>query len=258
MMKYFYFLVEGQQDISFLRKILKILYDFESVKKINDLDEFWHPLVPTKYPHQGDLQRRVPVPLFLRNSKSEYSVAIHGDTGINGITDTLEESLSVISPSSLSGIGILLDADSEETPVERRKKLLGHLKSKPAVCTFLSSSKSLEKGKLVIFIAPDDQSKGTLESVLLKLAKFNYSHLLELAHRYYESVDRSQLSQKDLKEVNKPAGKEKALVSLVSSFLKPGKSLSVTLQDNEWISQKSLKLDEMKKIKEFIDKVLGQ
>jgi hypothetical protein len=250
--KYAYFLAEGQQDIEFLSRILKVFYCLNKVKQIDDLDKFWHHLIPSKFPYKGDLLKRVPVPLFLQDSQSEYSIALHSSRGIDRMVEILEENIVLIDGDLLTGVGIFLDADLNEKPEQRHQEFFKKLNSRPNN----SPLSSFNKEKVEVFIAPDNETQGTLESILLKLAELNYPDLLILAERYYAAVDKSKLCSKDLREEKKPAGRSKILVSLIASFLKPGKSLSTTLNDNGWIVQGNSSLTEIKKIRDFLDLVL--
>ena len=57
--------------------------------------------------------------------------------------------------------------------------------------------------------------------------------------------------------MKKPAGKKKAIVSIISSILKPGKALQVSIQDNRWVDEKTIQLDSIKLVKKFLDEVTG-
>ena len=62
---------------------------------------------------------------------------------------------------------------------------------------------------------------------------------------------------KDLKYFKKPAGKKKAIISSISSILRPGKALQVSLQDNRWLDEKILELESIKLIKNFLEQIIG-
>ena len=108
-----------------------------------------------------------------------------------------------------------------------------------------------------IFIAPNNADSGTLENILLKCAELNYPDLLNLSETYVSEIDDNQLTKGDLKELKKPAGKKKAIVSIISSILKLGKALQVSIQDNRWVDEKTIQLDSIKLVKKFLDEVTG-
>jgi hypothetical protein len=79
-----------------------------------------------------------------------------------------------------------------------------------------------------IFILPDNKFCGTLENILIECGENSYRHLIELSREYIDKIDKFQLKPADLKEFNKPAGKNKALVGSVSNILKPQKFTGLT------------------------------
>jgi hypothetical protein len=58
-------------------------------------------------------------------------------------------------------------------------------------------------------------------------------------------------------EFRKPAGKNKAFISMIASILKPGKSLQVSLQDNQWINERMLSVESVQRVKIFLDEMTG-
>lgn len=255
MVRYCYIVAEGPQDIEFLICFLKS-YGLKRVTFLSKLDSFWEPLVPKTFPINDDLMKRVPVPVFLQNS--ELSVALHSAIGITRLSNTIEESLAIIPVSEIFGLGIFLDADDIETPQERFDKLKAELF--PLGLSLPSTLGEVMKVKgspnCGIFIAPNNNDSGTLEDILLQCANLNYPNLLYLSTNYVSSIDTNQLTSNDLKDLNKPAGKNKALISVISSILRPGKTLQVSIQDNRWIDEKTMALDSLKLVKKFLDEVI--
>ncbi len=257
MVRYCYIVVEGPQDVEFLIGLLKF-YGLKRVIHLSSLDKFWETLIPKAYPLDDDLTKRVPVPSFVQNE--QLSIALHSSIGITRIAQTIEESLNFIQPSQLFSVGIFLDADDNETPQERFNKLI--------VCLSSLDLSNLRMPALLgevthyyprcgIFIAPNNREQGTLEDILLECAKINYTDLLNLSQTYIGSIDRNQLTKKDLKYFKKPAGKKKAIISSISSILRPGKALQVSLQDNRWLDKQTLELESIKLIKNFLEQIIG-
>jgi hypothetical protein len=253
MIRYCYIVAEGPQDIEFLICFLKA-YGLKRVTLLSKLDSFWEPLVPKTFPINDDLMKRVPVPVFLQNA--ELSVALHSAIGITRLSNTIEESLAIIPASDIFGIGIFLDADDVETPQERFDKLIAELS--PLGLSLPLTLGEVMKGspRCGIFIAPNNSDSGTLEDLLLECAKLNYPNLLSMSTNYVSGIDTNQLTNNDLKELNKAAGKNKAVVSSISSILRPGKALQVSIQDNRWIDEKTMELDSIKLVKKFLDEVI--
>lgn len=253
MVRYCYIVGEGPQDIEFLICFLKY-YGLKRVNLLSKLDSFWELLVPKTFPINDDLSKRVPVPVFLQNA--ELSVALHSANGITELSNRIEESLAIVPSSEIFGIGIFLDADDAETPQQRFDKLIPQLS--PLGLSLPSTLGQVMKGspRCGIFIAPNNSDSGTLEELLLECAKLNYPNLLSMSTNYVSGIDTNQLTNNDLKQLNKPAGKNKAVISSISSILRPGKALQVSIQDNRWIDEKTMELDSIKLVKKFLDEVI--
>ena len=257
MVRYCYIVAEGPQDVEFLIGLLKF-YHLKRVKYFSSLDKFWETLIPKNYPIDDDLTKRVPVPYFVQNE--QLSIAVHSAIGDTRIAQTIEESLNLIQPSQLFSVGIFADADYRETPQERFNKLITKL-SDIDLPNLLPPSQigqvNNHSPRCGIFISPNNRDQGTLENILLECARINYSDLLNLSQTYIESIDRNQLTKNDLEDFKKPAGEKKAIISSISSILRPGKALQVSLQDNRWIDEQTLQLESIKLIKNFLEQIIG-
>lgn len=254
MVRYCYIVAEGPQDVDFLICLLKS-YGLKRVTRLSLLDPFWEPLVPKTFPVDDDLMKRVPVPIFLQDT--DLSVALHSAIGITRLSNTIEESLALIPSSEIFSIGLFLDADDTQTPQDRFEELISKLSLLGLSVPSLPGEVVTGSPRFGIFIMPNNTDTGTLEDILLQCAQINYPNLLQLSINYVSGIDTTQLNQSDLRELNKPAGKNKAVVSSISSILRPGKTLQVSIQDNRWIDEQTLELDSVKLIKIFLDKITG-
>jgi len=251
MKQYHYLIVEGQHDIAFVARLLKAL-NIRQVTKKSVLDQFWDVLIPKNFPVQDDLLKRVPVPAFFENDT--HSIAVHSARGITRLTETLGETLSLISQERFASHGFLLDADQEQSPDERFEALITELKANnftvPAGLRLGEVSGS--KPAFGVYILPDNQNKGTLEDVLLQTAQVNYAQLSSVAQTYIQAIDQNQLTTDDLDEFKKPAGTKKAQISAMSSVLKPGKAIQNSIQDNRWLDGEAIDLPIIKSITTFL------
>jgi hypothetical protein len=254
MVKYCYIVAEGPQDIEFLICLLKS-YGLRRVTRLPLLDPFWKSLVPTTFPIDDDLMKRVPVPVFLQNT--ELSVALHNAVGITRLSDMIEESLALLPASQFFGIGLVLDADDIQTPQERFEKLISKLSHLGLPLPSIPGEVMKDSPRFGIFIIPNNSKSGTLEDILLECAKVNYPDLLNLSTNYVSSIDDSQLNPSDLRELKKPSGTNKAVVSSISSILRPGKTLQVSIQDNRWVDEQTMALNSIKLVRKFLDEVTG-
>jgi hypothetical protein len=114
-----YLVVEGPHDVELVGRLLKP-HGFGRTKTLSALDPLWQPLVPRNFPADGeDLLKRMPVPVFFANAT--HSLAVQSAVGDTRLVLTVEESLAVLPDggATLTGVGILLDADDEKTPATR-------------------------------------------------------------------------------------------------------------------------------------------
>lgn len=254
--KYGYLAVEGPHDLAFAGQLLK-LYGLERVKMYPRLEAFWRPLVPTKFPYQDDLLKRVPVPIFF--ASATHSIAVHTVDGDSGFARTIKDSLDVLymgGEPPLTGLGILLDADSKEPPDRRHAKLVQELDSTtypiPLVFPPTPGAVSSAPTYCGIFVLPDNQNRGTLEALLLECAKSVYPTLEGGARTYIDLVSSAEeLVKSDRKDLDKPAGRDKAMVACIAAVLRPGKAIQVSIQDNRWIEPPLARFPRIKAIDEF-------
>ena len=113
MPKYGYVVVEGPHDVELVYRLLRP-QGLKRVQDFDQLDRYFVPLVPRSFPPAGDLQKRVPVPLFLQSVT--HAVAVHGAAGDTRLIQTIEENAKLLDPGSLTGVGVVLDSDSARLP----------------------------------------------------------------------------------------------------------------------------------------------
>ena len=105
---------------------------------------------------------------------------------------------------------------------------------------------------LKMYIFPDDENSGTLESLLLESAEIVYPDLKINAEAYINSVDPEQYCE--LQDAIKTS---KATIGCIANVLKPGKANQVALADSEWIGNRSLQCNKVNKlfqaVGEFLD-----
>ncbi len=114
--KYGYIVVEGPHDVEMVYRLLRP-FSLSRVQFKANLDIFFHPLTEYAFPLGGDLMKRIPVPLFLQNDS--HLVAVHATTGDSRLIETVEENALAIDHAGLTGVGVMLDADSDKPPSDR-------------------------------------------------------------------------------------------------------------------------------------------
>ncbi|MEO7331307.1 MAG: DUF3226 domain-containing protein [Minicystis sp.] len=254
-MRYAYVIVEGPHDLEFVARFLKP-HGLSRVTRLSKLDEYWIKLIPKQFPYEDDLARRMPVPVFFHGDNIAVAIGVAG--GDSRIVSHLEETFAVLSERP-SAIGMVLDADVDDTPRRRFDSILSDLTKLGLLASLPSDPGQVTSSapRVGIFVLPDNVSQGTLESLLIECAALNYPALLAAASNFVGSVQPAAFAAKDMEEFVKNAGMAKATVSCVASVLKPGKAVQNSLQDNRWIHGRTLDLPRIAAFGGFIRELLG-
>ncbi|MBC7973363.1 MAG: hypothetical protein H7138_00135 [Myxococcales bacterium] len=248
-----YIATEGPHDVAFLAELLRP-WGLQRLTRLNQVDAFWDRLIPKTFPHGGDLLARVPVPIFFAGH--DRLVALDSATGITNLTKRIEENLAVLDANALPAIGVVLDADSQVSPVERFHGLAEKLRKLGLPIPERAGAVSEGDPRSGVFVMPDNASPGTLETLLEECAAENYASLSQSSKSYVDGIDQSVMSAQDLRDLQKPAGRQKAIISAMAAVLRPGRAIQVSLQDNQWVRGAALDLPRILSIREFLAKLL--
>lgn len=211
-------------------------------------------MIPRSFPvnKQGDFHKRTVVPSFFE--EAEVSVAVHNAGGIGNLPSFLEESLKVLGGvQALSAVGVLLDADTDESPAQRFAQLkrdtppLGLLRT-------LGEVEEIEGVRRGVFALPNNCDPGALETVLLQCADAVYPDLANMAGRYIQEVKSDSAF---LPYLSRRSDESKAIIGAMANVFRPGKSNEVSLQDQEWISSKSASVEGVQLFDSFLEALLG-
>jgi len=253
-----YIAVEGQHDAALIGRLLKNA-GFKIVDNKNDLDPAYSRLVPTDFPYEDDLLKRVPVPFFYQ--KPDHAVALHPAGGESELAGRAVIAVPQIS-GTVEAIGFVLDADNKGTPVARLAKLASKIAEKSAASGFNlpAAPGEVHSGppRCGVFVMPDNVSSGTLEDMLLDCAAVHYGDLTIKADSYLQGIDRARLSKSDLEEVNAPAGPKKAQIGTISAVLKPGKAIQNSIADNRWLEGKAAEQPKVLAFRAFLRDLLNE
>lgn len=252
MRRFGYMVVEGPHDVEFCYRLLSHA-KLKRVQKLSQLDLFFKPLIPTNFPHGDDLQKRMPIPLFLQNDR--LTIGLHSAIGETNLVSTLEETLNMLPVASFLGVGMLLDADSAISPAQRYESLRRLVKEKTEMELPDGAGQVLTSSpvRLGAFVLPDNTSPGALEDLLLDSAATQYTKLLPLAEQYVQAAETSAALKSDhLTDFRKPSGRQKAIVGAMSSIFRPGKSVQTSIQDNDWVRGAALKLPRIREVQRFL------
>jgi hypothetical protein len=252
MPKYGFLVVEGPHDIEFVYRLLSP-YGLQRIRLEMDLDPFLVPLIPRKYPPDGDLQKRMGTPLFLQSAT--HALAVHSATGDTRLVETVQENLAILDPARLTGVGMLLDSDMQVPAATRYSDIQGKVQTIALPLTGAAGTVTAGSGpKRGCFVLPDNATAGTLEDLLLECGQSVYSSLLSRATAYADvAMNDKTLLPEDLNHIRKPAGRNKAIVGSMASILRPGKATQVSVQDNRWLRDPSaLALPRVKEVERFL------
>lgn len=251
MRRFGYLVVEGPHDVEFCYRLMSHA-KLKRVQKKIDLDSFFKPLIPTQFPYQDDLQKRMPVPLFLQND--QMTIGIHSATGETNLVSTLEETLAILPPESFHGVGLMLDSDSLAPASLRYEAIRTGVKDKTQL-ELPPTAGQVATGsvRLGAFVLPDNANPGTLEDLLLESAGTQYAKLRPLAEQYVQAAETSAALKSDhLTDFRKPSGRQKAIVGAMSSIFRPGKAVQTSIQDNDWVRGAALKLPRIREVQRFL------
>lgn len=231
-MRYAYFVTEGPHDVEAIGRLLGA-EGLRRIQLLQRLDPYWHPLVPRGFPIDGDLLRRVPVPVFFANA--DVSVAVHSAGGITKLGSAAKAAFLALDDEP-HGFGVVLDADDVE-PAVRWREVVATL---PEVDAGTGPGiVGTGRPRAGIFILPDNDRKGSLEDLLIDCGELAYPQLMASARNWVNGIspdDRSIfLDPADSTDFAKPTGRAKAIVGSVASILRPGKAIQVSIQDNRWL-----------------------
>lgn len=254
MRKLGYLVVEGPHDVAFADRLIRSRFPVERIKDFKTHDETLKVLVPSSFPHAGDLEKRVPVPLFLQNE--HMAIAIHAAGGDSKVASCLAGTLDVISAKSFFALGVLLDTDSAKTPDERYEALLRSLE--PLGINLSKRPGAVNPGppKTGAFVLPDNVVQGTLEDLLLESAELAYPKQLAAAQTFVSGIA-PECAGVEFADLMKPAGRKKAVIGSMVSLLRPGKAMQVSIQDNQWLKGDALQLARIKRIADFLDELFA-
>jgi hypothetical protein len=246
--------VEGNHDQAFLSKVLRKLFGFSNCEDQKNLDALWRKFIPVYPPKTGRLHLRLDMPSILHTDT--LSVAIYAGEG-SRLVDNLKDKLADIDYlNSLSAFAIVADADKKK-PAEVAKKYHDDLKEYfPNFPFEISETGTVTEDvlRLGVYILPNNSDQGVLDTLLCACGEVAYPVYMERAKSYI-----SQFSEEEVRQIGwKPFDKEKATVATITSILKPGKTNTVSITDNDWIStQTEQQVSSLKNLSIFLRTLLS-
>lgn len=245
--------VEGNHDQAFLSKVLREFLGFSNCEEQSKLDPLWRKFIPVYPPPKtGKLHVRLDMPSILHTDT--LSVAIYAGEGSN-LIENLHLKLTDIDYSSLSAFAIVADAD-RQTPDQVAKRYYDGLKEHfPDFPTYLNETGAVieSKPRLGLYVLPNNSDEGVLDTLLCECGEVAYPEYMERAKSYIE-----QFSKKEQKKIGwKRFDEAKATVATVVSILKPGKTNTVSIIDNKWVSSQTEQIPYLQNLTHFLRKLLS-
>ena len=244
-MRYAIIGVEGPHDQAFVGKVLKLL-GFQKFKGLkSELDPFWHKFIP-KYPKKGseNLYQRLDMPsIFFTDN---ISIAVYAGEGSN-LKTNLDDILCSYPEyqTDLAAFGIVADCD-KSTPAQVVVKYSNCFRKYfPIFPNQAGVVDDINIPRTGIYVLPDNASQGVLDTLLCSCGEIAYPAYMKRANSYLDSYldefsvldEFSQKERKSLKWNN--FDRQKALVATVVSVLKPGKTNTTSIADNNWVSEQT-------------------
>lgn len=255
--------VEGPHDVEFVAGLLEA-EGFEKKVTLSQFDATFCPrLINTRFPHDDDLHKRVPNPMFLCRDGVWIAVQAAGGEAPK-LAQLVEKVLRNLRPfpGSLAAIGVVRDADdkSSKSQLDDLLKELGPVKSITGYdLAFPENPGQITSGspKFGVYVLPDNVNLGTLDDLLLSCGELVYPNLISGAQTFVNSVDRTQLTKDDQRLILKPSGPKKAVVGCAANILKPGMSIAPSIDQNRWLNEDTRKLPQVQSLAQFLKDLCG-
>ena len=247
--------VEGPHDEAFISKILRERHGIQSRSKYSAVDDYWRKTIPYKVPHDDDLRQRMPVPFFYESPG--LSLAIVVAVGESRLVEMVGDTLAVLPAPPVDAIGVILDADDQRTAESRHNSICRELSKLSLMPGGAPGTVGMTPPYCGVYVLPDNTSKGTLEDVLLECAELNYNSALRNARDFIGLVKREDYRSSDLKELNKPAGRNKAIIAAITAVLKPGKTAQTSISDNYWLDNEAYSLISVRNLELFLEQLIA-
>ena len=261
--QYHLILVEGAHDLAFITTVLKKKQKLNEIKQGLELQyfpnehRFWENLFPKQIKKFHELVR---FPSIIHNTSNTLSICVKQMGGKSNLeNEAMQDIFKVNSEfkTEISSLGIILDADDADInrTFENIKKTLENIFDSKSVPQKLGTVPR-EKLRIGVYIFPDNNSQGTLEDALLSCVTAD--HVFSKLRGESEKFIDDALKNKEYKNYVKDFEINKAKVAAMVSVLKPGKTNTVSISDNDWFDAETIdKSEPVKNFYRFLLELLG-
>ncbi len=254
-MNYSLFIVEGTQDVELLARILKI-NGFTRQRVMSAVPELWIPFFPNvDLSKLEDITQRPRIPAPFQ--KEGCSILVLPAGGIDKIADeAVLVRTQLREGKALAGFGIIVDCDKNNGPVTSTYSALSAAFS---FLQFPGAPGAIQGGtpRVGAYILPDNASIGAVEELLLEGAQSEFPTMLSAAENLIFSIQASYAPAKSLKELGSPFGDKKAVVGIIGAAFHPGRSIQVSIYEDNWVTPNTVTLPRMSGLCSFLQGVAG-
>jgi len=257
-----YLLVEGQQDVLFVGRLLQEL-GLQSVRGADEIPARWQPFVDTFLRERDRALRaagREGIPLWQMYKQACLYSATHvvvvekvggyrkqfGRT-LRGTNELMDGGLG-----GLTGVGIIPDADTDPGAALRSAQDAIH----SAGLAVPANDQQVVAGapNTGIFVLPGNGASGGLEEILLDCADTIYPSLATSADAYVDSIDidSAEYTLDDMREMRTPQGPVKARVGAISAILKPGSTIQTSILRDRWVCAATVVIPRLNALATFL------
>jgi hypothetical protein len=237
-LKYSILATEGAHDQAALCKLLRMfgLEIFKGNRKT--LDTFWLDIVPQRkeddslYSHN-----HVHLPYFF--TSQTHSVAVYQGRG-SSLSQNISDIMTLY-PSyarNIHALGIIVDADTKlphevaKMYTDKLSTFFPGISNIPGIITAPSISEKLPRTG--IYVLPDNNKKGTLDSMLVECASHVYPDHKAGAEVFLSSLDLTHKSHW------KPFDYEKAVIATIASVIHPGIANTLSIARDNWVCDQTI------------------
>jgi len=260
--KHCFILVEGQQDILFIGRLIQSL-GVPSVENVEQISSVWSPLIDTSRltEHRGRLKTGssgLPMHVLFSGAcfqSEQHSVVIQKAGGRGTLFRRTLQSMNTLLDGGLQGLGAVgLIPDSDDDPTAIRQSCEQILKDTSLLTPIRPANVAYGKPNTGIYTLPRPTDCGATEDLMLDCAQLIYPTLHAAAIQFVDSVEKTcpPFEAVDLMEINSPHGRSKAVVGCISSFLRPGSTIQVSILRDRWVSRNTVSLPRIQELVSFL------
>lgn len=260
-------LVEGRQDVLFVGQLLREL-GLRSAERPDEVPDRWRPFVDSALRQLDQVRQAAggegvpfwqmfkPACLF-----SDTHVVVVEKVGGKRVKfrPTLCATNVLVDGglAGLKGVGIIPDADAD--PEAALRSAQDAIRNAGLVVPMNDQEVVLGSPNTGIFVLPGNGDYGGLEGVLLDCANTAYPNLAGSALAYVNSIDihSDQFTGDDMREMRTPRGPEKARVGVISSVLKPGSTIQVSILRDRWVCNTTIAIPRVNALVTFLRSLCG-